>query len=156
VVLNNGTNAFQIEAFTADGMRLSGGSVTRTIVYTGTPLDPLDGYLLISEIMAHPVTNSAAYVEIANRSASTRMNLTGVYLDGAVAFAFASGTVLNHGERLLVAADPQAIAQVYGTGAGSGSPVPTAVSCRRPAPCACAARRRASSRRPGARPRDIR
>lgn len=117
VVLNNGTNAFQIEAFTADGMRLSGGSVTRTIVYTGTPLDPLDGYLLISEIMAHPVTNSAAYVEIANRSASTRMNLTGVYLDGAVAFAFASGTVLNPGERLLVAADPQAIAQVYGTGA---------------------------------------
>ena len=116
-VLNNGTNTFQIEAFTADGTRLPGGSVTRTIVYTGTPLDPLDGYLLISEIMANPVTNSAAYVEIANRSAATRMNLTGVYLDGAVAFAFASGTVLNPGERLLVAADPQAIAQVYGTGA---------------------------------------
>ena len=117
VVLNNGTNAFQIEAFTADGTRLPGGNITRTIVYTGTPLDPLEGYLVISEIMAHPVTNTAAYIEIANRSASTCMNLTGVYLDGAVTFAFPSGTRLDPGECLIIAADPDAIAQVYGTSA---------------------------------------
>ncbi len=119
VVLNNGTNAFQIEAYTADGTPLPGGSVTRHIAYTGTPLDPLEQFLCISEIMSKPVTNTAAYIEIANRSSSTLMNLTRLYLDGAVSFTFPNGTMLRPGEHRLIVADTNAISAAYGTGAAS-------------------------------------
>lgn len=118
VILNNGTNAFQVLAYAADGSPLPGG-VTRTIAYTGVPLDPLEGYLVINEIMHAPATNGAAYVEIANRSASTVMNLTGLTLEGDATFAFPAGTALTPGALAVVADDTAVFPVAYGTAAAA-------------------------------------
>lgn len=119
VVLNNGSNAFQIQAYNADGVALSGGSVTRTITYTGTPLDSMEAFLGFSEIMSAPVTNNAAYIELANRSSSTIMNLSRLYIDGAVGFTFPYGTILRPGEQLVVAEDADGFAAAYGASAAA-------------------------------------
>ncbi len=116
VVLNNGTNTFQLQAYNADGVALPGGSVARTIAYTGTPLDSMEVFLGFSEIMYAPVTNNASYIEVANRSASTIMNLSRLYVDGAVGFTFPYGTTLRPGQQLVLAEDAVAFAAAYGTG----------------------------------------
>lgn len=119
VVLNNGANLFQVQAFTEDGAALSGGSAVRSITYTGVPLDPMERFLVFSEVMASPATNGAAYVELLNRSATTVMNLTGVYLDGAVRFAFPNGAVLQPGGIAVVAQNSAAFSAAYGADAAA-------------------------------------
>ena len=113
VVLNNGTNSFTFAALDRDGAMVNGGAVVRHVVYTGPPLDSMEDFLVISEIMALPVTNDAEYVEIYNRSATTVMNLSGLYVEGSVAFTFPHGTHLEPGEAVLLVEDPEVFAAVY-------------------------------------------
>ncbi len=115
VVLNGGTNTFTVQAFAEDGSPLPGGGVTRSVAYTGAALDPLEGFLGITEIQHAPATNGAAYVEIANRSAATSMNLSGFYLSGAVTFTFPSGTILKPGDLVCVAENTAVFSFAYGS-----------------------------------------
>ena len=119
VVLTSGTSAFQITGVSEDGSVSSNGTANLSIVYTGAPLDAMDGYLSISEIMHAPTTNGAAYVEIANRSTTTFMNLSGFYLAGAVSFTFPNGTILRPGELLLVAENAAVFSFAYGSNLAS-------------------------------------
>lgn len=115
VVLDSGTNDFKVVGLTENGGVLPNGTVNFAIAYTGAPLEPMDGYLNISEIMHTPATNGAAYVEIANRSRATLMNLSGFSLAGAVSFTFPNGTTLRPGELLLVTENPAVFAFTYGS-----------------------------------------
>jgi hypothetical protein len=119
VVLNSGTNTFTVQAYGEDGSPLPGGSATRAVAYTGEPLDPMERFLGFAEIMAAPATNGAGYVEIANRSATTHMNLSGYYLAGAVSYAFSNGTVLKPGDLLCVVENAAVFGAAYGTNLAS-------------------------------------
>jgi hypothetical protein len=120
VVLSGGTNAFQLTALAEDGRVYTNGTANLSIVYTGAELDPADGFLGLSEIMHTPATEGAAYVELANRSLSTTLNLSGFTLAGSVAFTFPAGTTLSPGGQAVVAADRAAFTGAYGAAAAAG------------------------------------
>ena len=69
--------------------------------------------VVINEIMYHPVTPGAEFVELHNRSTTTAFDLAGFRLDGA-GFEFASGTWIAPGGFLVLAADRHAFASAYG------------------------------------------
>ena len=119
VVLNSGTNLFKVVGLNDDGTVQSNGTVNLSIAYAGATLDPMAGYLIISEIMHTPTTNGASYVELANRSASTYMNLSGLTLSGSVSFTFPAGTVLNPSAQAVAVADTAAFSSAYGTSAAA-------------------------------------
>src|SRR5262249_28074039 len=75
--------------------------------------------LVISEIHYHPPrradSNNLEFVEVFNSQAWTE-DLSGYRLDGAVQFTFPPGTTLAANTALVVAVDPTAMRNVYGSG----------------------------------------
>ncbi len=73
----------------------------------------------ITEIMYHPAGSEAAgdpnleFIEITNEQ-TTPLDLLGYHFCGAIRYVFTEHTFLKPGEYLVIAADPEAIKQVYG------------------------------------------
>jgi len=89
-------------------------ALAETFFIVGTPARA--GNLLISELFYNPPGSAedTEFVELLNISPAETIDLTGVRFDAGIDFAFAPGTTLEPGERLLIVADPAAFAAEYG------------------------------------------
>ena len=73
--------------------------------------------LVISEIHYHPAGDTAEeFIELQNIHASASIDLTGVAFTGSINFAFANGTIVAPGERVLIVQDLLAFSNKYGVG----------------------------------------
>ena len=74
-------------------------------------------HAVINEIMYHPATPGAGYVELFNPSAITAQPLSGLHLSGAgMDFIFPAGTSLKPGKFIVVAENKSVFLSTYGTG----------------------------------------
>ncbi|CAN5435532.1 lamin tail domain-containing protein [soil metagenome] len=69
-----------------------------------TPADPSDvqQYLVISEIMYHPVSADAEFIEVLNISDEVTLDLGGARFSAGIEYQFAPGTTLEPGGRFVV------------------------------------------------------
>ncbi len=111
-ILTQGTSTLTCTAFTETGDFFA--ECTKTIRYTGAPLDPPDTHLVFSEINCLPLQPGSGYIEVCNASTNTIMDLTGFTVDGAIHFAFPDHFRLNPGTCAIVAEDRDAFIAVYG------------------------------------------
>ena len=91
VVLNPGTNVFQLSGLDVSGKVLPQPGATIRINFTGTSPDPL-GQVVFSEILSQPTVPGSGFIKLANRSASA-FDLSGWRLEG-VGLTFPPGTTL--------------------------------------------------------------
>lgn len=98
-------------------LRDASGATNTTLTYPGMPSDA-QRYLVISEIMFHPVGDGLAeFLELQNISDRVTLDLTGLRFTAGVLFDFSLGAIrsLAPGQRVLVIRDQTAFTTVYGT-----------------------------------------
>ncbi|MEX2185755.1 MAG: lamin tail domain-containing protein [Pirellulales bacterium] len=123
IPLSQGENPLTLEAVDFQGTVVA----SDTINVTSTATTPVVEFLRISELMYHPADPTAAelaagfvdsdefeFIEFVNVSATETLDLAGVALLDAVSYSFGA-TTLPPGARIVLAVDPAAFAQRYGT-----------------------------------------
>lgn len=115
VPLAAGANPLRVEGFDLRGLQVPGATADLTVRFNGTPEAAAD-HLVINEIMYHPATDGAEFVELFNRSTNTAFALAGHRLEGA-GLQFDPALVVPPGGYVVVAQDRQAFAEAYGLGA---------------------------------------
>jgi hypothetical protein len=113
IALTAGANNLVIQGLNAQGVPVSGGTVTLNITYTGANELPQDK-LVINEIMYNPVVPDASYVEIYNTSAGnafdlSRWRITGIDCD------IPDGTVIDPGAYIVFVKNREIFGTTYGT-----------------------------------------
>ncbi|MEJ6648530.1 MAG: lamin tail domain-containing protein [Akkermansiaceae bacterium] len=121
-----GANSVTIQAFGVDGNVIGSDTITFTGTNTIIPADASN--LVVSELMYHPAEPSAdemdfgftdqdefEFIEFMNIAAEP-ITLAGVQMTGGIIFAF-DDTVVQPGERVVIAANPVALTMRYGSGA---------------------------------------
>jgi hypothetical protein len=106
------TNNFTIQGFDRSGHALAAASTNLTIQYTG-PLEQLQDFVAINEIMYQPTFPGAEFIELYNRSTHCAFDLSDCRING-IDFTFALGTLIEPGAYLIVAKDRATFWQVYG------------------------------------------
>ena len=112
VPLNARTNAIVIQGFDTHGNLWPTNPSPFAIHYTGPFEQPRD-FLVINEIMYHPPTPGAEFVEIFNASTNCAFDLSQYRLEGT-AFTFAQGTVIGPRKFMVVAQDRTRFMAAYG------------------------------------------
>jgi len=102
-----GTNQITLQGYDRLGNLMSNIAQTVTVNYTGAAPSP-QGLVAINEIMYHPVTPGAGYIEIYNAATNYSFDLSNWRLDG-VGFTFPLGTILTNGQFMIVAESAAAI-----------------------------------------------
>jgi len=123
-----GPNFLVLTAFDNRGVMI--GSETITVTNTGSVDLANASNTVISELHYHPADPSASeiaagftdadlfeFVELANVSATTTIDLTNVHFTDGVTFTFPGGMVIAPGERVVVVANVDAFEFRYGGGA---------------------------------------
>ncbi len=110
--LNSGANALNITGEDRNNVTFTNDTIN--ITYTGPAETPQDK-LVINEIMYNPLTPSASYVELWNRSASNAFDLSNWKLDG-VDFTFPDGTFIDAGQYKVVVVNTLGFQSAYGAG----------------------------------------
>jgi hypothetical protein len=112
VALQRGGNTLVVQGYDRSGALYTGATASLTIYYTGALQLPQD-YVVINEVMYHPVVSGAEYVELYNRSSTTTFDLSRWRLDG-LDFTFPDGLLLEPGKYLVLARDAAQFAAAYG------------------------------------------
>lgn len=87
------------------GETLTLRDVSGTLVATATtPYDPSDAqrYLVVSEIMYHPVNPDDEFIELLNVSDTVTLDLTGVVFTAGINYAFPAATMMTPGQRIVI------------------------------------------------------
>ncbi|HYE30176.1 MAG TPA: lamin tail domain-containing protein [Methylomirabilota bacterium] len=107
-----GANTIVLEGVDPEGQVVADARGTFTLTRTGVAESPA-GQVVITEIMHQPSPHEdAEFVEVHNRSLNKTVDLSGWRLNGAD-FTFATGTILEPGEYLVIAQDLQRFANSY-------------------------------------------
>jgi hypothetical protein len=139
VPIDFGENVVTLEARDHQGFLVGSDTINVESTATNAVLE----YLRIVEVMYHPSDPTGAeipagyedddfeFIELLNTSQggnSVTIDLTGVVIDAGVSFAFAPGTMLTAGERILVVRNQAAFELRYGTGLNVAGEYLTAAS----------------------------
>jgi hypothetical protein len=112
VAMSSGTNALYVQGWNASSNLVTGASATLKVNYNGLVELPQDK-LIFNEIMYHPATPGASFVELFNTSVNEAFDLSGWRLDG-VSYTFPGGTIIPTRGFLVVAEDRLGFAAAYG------------------------------------------
>jgi hypothetical protein len=112
VPLQPGVNPLHITGIDLRGEPVPGASRTIEITYEGT-VDQPEGSLVINEIMYHPITPGAEFIELYNRSSTTAFDLGGWRLNGA-GYIFPGGTLIPPNGFLVIAKNRAVFGAAYG------------------------------------------
>ncbi|MBC8002669.1 MAG: lamin tail domain-containing protein [Opitutaceae bacterium] len=112
IPLPSGPTTLVVQGYNSKNQPVAGASDSLIVTVTSSPVDPA-GQVVINEIMYHPATNGAGFLEIHNANPTTSFDLSNWRLDG-VDFNFPPGTILIPGSFLVVVQDPVVFASVYG------------------------------------------
>jgi hypothetical protein len=115
IALHPGANPLTLQGFDWRDQPLSSATDVITVNYTGSSDSPV-GSLVINEIMYHPSTPDADYIEIYNASAQRAFDLSNWRLDG-VDFTFPEGTVIQPGGYTVIVKDLAVFTATYGSAA---------------------------------------
>lgn len=113
VPVSEATTVLEIVGYDLRGNPIPAFSRTVTVNYTGATPDPTDA-IVINEIMYNPVAPDAAYIELVNTSSNLAFNLSGWRING-IDYTFAPGSFITNRQYLVLAADPVAYVNTYGT-----------------------------------------
>ncbi len=102
VPLSGGSNALAFTAYDRRGVAVGSDSIG--ITNTSTTVQASAANTVISEIHYHPAAGGSEFLEIMNISAVNRIDLTGCGFSVGLDYAFAAGTVVEPGARLVIAA----------------------------------------------------
>jgi Lamin Tail Domain/Putative Ig domain len=111
VPIFDATNVLHIEGYDLHGNLLTNRDLT--VTYTGATPDPR-GNVVFNEIMYHPATPGAGYVELFNRSADVSFDLSGWRING-LGYTFPDGFVITNGQYIVLAENLAAFGTVYGS-----------------------------------------
>ena len=111
VPVSAATNVLTLAGFDLYDRPVTNLGPTVTVRYTGPPPTP-QGAVVINEIMYHPATLSAAYVELFNTSPDQSFDLSGWRVSG-IDYTFPPGSVLTNRQFLVLAKDPIAYLLAY-------------------------------------------
>jgi hypothetical protein len=115
IPVNSPTNVLNLLAYDLHGNPLTNFSGTITVTYTGAPVSS-EGKIVFNEIMYHPVTAGAAYVELLNTSSNLSFDLSGWRING-LGYAFPPGSIITNRQLLVLAKDLIAFGAAYGSNA---------------------------------------
>jgi hypothetical protein len=104
------TNVLQVQGYDLHGNLLTNS--TRTVLFTGTVLNPARS-VVFNEIMYQPAVTNADYVELRNTATDFSFDLSGWRING-LGYTFPSGSILASNSHLVVAKDRVAFAAAYG------------------------------------------
>jgi len=133
VPLQPGMNTLEIAPLDSTGKALPRTGRSFQVNYTGTPSPPEEA-LVFNEIMHHPSTSGAEYIELYNASPSASYDLSGWRLSG-LDYTFPPGSLLEPQGYAVLAKDLSAFVDVHGAevtplGAFDGNLVPTGETLR--------------------------
>jgi hypothetical protein len=106
------TNVLTLEGYDLYGKRLTNYTRIVTVVYTQSIPEPRD-LVILNEIMYHPASPDAAFVELFNTSPAFSFDLSGWRVDG-LGFTFPPGSVIAGGQYLVLAGNLPGYAAAYG------------------------------------------
>ena len=109
VPLDAGTNLLALQAYDRLGHLVANAAQSITVTFEGSEPRPED-FLVINEIMYHPIRPGASFVEILNTSTNSAFDLSNWFLKG-VNFTFAPGTVVTNRQLIVLASDRESFAQ---------------------------------------------
>ncbi len=112
VPLKPGGNTWNIVGIDPQGQPVPGAATTATAQYEG-PLPSPAGQVVINEIMYHPPSPDADYVELHNTSGNVTFDLSGWEFRG-LGYTFPAGSLLAPDQYLVLAASRSAYAAAYG------------------------------------------
>lgn len=112
--LSLGTNSLEIVGYDSKDQPVTNATAHLTVQYTG-PAESIVDRVVINEIMYHPDTPDADYIELYNASMSQTFDLSRAKLDGAD-FTFADGTLIGPQQCLVIVKDSAVFADTYGGG----------------------------------------
>jgi hypothetical protein len=114
IALPPGTQSLAIQALDPSGGAIAGMAALFNVQVTVPPAAS-ETNVVINEIMYHPATPGAEFLELHNRSTTTAFDLSGWKLNG-LDFTFPSGSSIAPRGFVVVAADRLAFGQAYGFG----------------------------------------
>ena len=112
VPLNTGSNSLSLVGVDRHGVPVAGASNFVAVAFSGTLPSPAR-QVVFNEIMCRPAVSGAEYIELFNASSITGFDLSGWQIP-ELAYTFPSGSVLNPGGLLVLAANRAAYAAAYG------------------------------------------
>ncbi|HAV63329.1 MAG TPA: hypothetical protein DCY13_13310, partial [Verrucomicrobiales bacterium] len=112
IPLPQGVSGITVAGYDRDGVPVPGSADSINVNFIGTP-EPIQGSLVIHELMYNAPRSGANYLELLNVATNTAFDLTGFRLNG-LGFTFPGGTVINPGEHLVVAENLSVFAPTYG------------------------------------------
>ena len=107
-----GDHTLNVTAANRAGQIISGYNGTVNATYNIADISPA-GQVVLNEIMNHPATPGAEYVELYNRSTNTSFDLSGWSVNG-LGYTFPSGATIPPGGYLVLAADRATYLATYG------------------------------------------
>lgn len=108
----NGTNQFVVLGYDRAGNLAAGASNQVTVVNPAVPESPL-GNVVFNEIMFHPLTPDAEFIELYSRATNTTFDLSGWQVNG-LGYSFPPGSTLGPRGYLVLARSRTAFANAYG------------------------------------------
>jgi hypothetical protein len=112
VPLQPGTNVFSVVGLDRQGRAVSGATGICSAVFAGEIPSPR-GQIVINEIMYLPKAPGGQYLELFNTSTNVTFDLSGWQI-GELGYTFPSGSLIQPGQFLVLAADRIAFAAAYG------------------------------------------
>ncbi len=112
VVLQPGTNQWNVVGMNPQGQPVAGASNLVNAVYSG-PVPSPAGQVVMNEIMYNPSLAGAQYVELSNNSSNLSFDLSGWRFQG-LGYTFPAGALLGPNRYLVLAANRVAFAAAYG------------------------------------------
>jgi len=112
VPLVPGLNTLTLTGVDRHGTLLPGATRTLSVTFEGTSESPAD-VIVINEIMYHPATQRASFIELHNTSPTTSFDLSGWRVNG-IDYTFPPGSVITNGQYLVLAQDPVAFGRAFG------------------------------------------
>ncbi|MCX6904549.1 MAG: lamin tail domain-containing protein, partial [Verrucomicrobia bacterium] len=112
LALTGGTNRLVIQGWDRQGLPVAGASDSLAVNFTGVYEAP-QNKLAINELMYHPVTPNASYIEILNTSAANAFDLSNWRISG-LDCTIPPGTIIQPGQFLVFVKDRVAFSAAYG------------------------------------------
>src|SRR5262249_11520245 len=112
VPLNPGSNQFIIVGVDLKGQPVAGASNSVSVTYNAVTPAPV-GQVVINEIMYHPPSSGAEYVELYNGSSTTTFDLSGWELRG-LNYTFPAGSMLAPNKYLVLGSNRSGFSAAYG------------------------------------------
>ena len=113
LTVDPGVNILNVQTVDNKGQLLTNYAASITITNTAT-LDSPIGKVVFNEIMYHPASPDASYVELFNRSQTTSFDLAGWRING-LGLVFDKSAIIQPGGYLVIAGSRASFTAAYGT-----------------------------------------